>query len=105
MDILLIFAGAILLYSIYTQLNTQPAYESIIKEKNDSLKIGDYNPYILNQYTEWADEINSADVSENDIYSKPVKVERGLYGIPEEQIRLNPVSAKTIVHRRENLNL
>lgn len=105
MDILLVFAGAFLIYAIYRQSVTEPSYSNILKEKDESLQIGDYNPYILNQYTEWADEMHSADIVENDIWTKPVKRELGLYGIPEEQLKVNPVSGKTIVHRRENLNL
>lgn len=105
MDILLVFAGTILIYTIYKQFSTQQTYTDIIQEQDKSLKIGDYNPYILNQYVEWKDRMFSADVSENDIYSKPATREYGLYGITEEQIRLNPVDAKVAVNTRDNLNL
>ena len=105
MDVLLLFAGIILTYTIYKQFNSEPTYEDITKAKNETLQIGDYNPYILNQYVEWKDRMFSADVNENDIYSKPAKREHGIYGITEEQIKLNPLDAKVPVNTRENLNL
>ena len=105
MDILLVFAGTILIYTLYKQFVTEPSYEEILQSQNDTLNIGDYNPYALNQYAEWKDRIHSADVNENDIYAKPVQIETGLYAIIEDQIKLNPVDIKTIVNRRDNLNL
>lgn len=93
------------MYTIYKQSVTNPSYDDIVKRANETLNIGDYNPYILNQYVEWKDRMFSADVNENDIYSKPVNVEHGIYGITEEQIRLNEVDAKVSVNTRENLNL
>lgn len=105
MDILLVFAGTILIFTIYKQFLSEPSYESIIESQNDTLNIGNYNPYVLNQYVEWKDRINSADVNENDIYAKPTQIETGLYAITEDQIRLNPVDVKVVVNRRDNLNL
>lgn len=102
---LLVLAGGILGYAMYKQLMTEPTYEDIMKAKNEGLQIGNYNPYVLNQFVEWKDRIFSADVSENDIYSKPAQLENGIYGITEEHITLNPVDVKTIVNKRENLNL
>lgn len=105
MDALLLLAAGILLYTIYKQASTNPSYEDIVMRANETLNIGDYNPYILNQYVEWKDRMFSADVNENDIYSKPANKEFGIYGIPEEQIRLNAVDAKVPVNNRDNLNL
>lgn len=105
MDILLVFAAAILVYTIYKQSITEPSYSDILQQEDKTLKIGDYNPYILNQYVEWKDRMFSADVNENDIYAKPAQKEHGIYGITEEQIRLNPVDAKVSVNTRDNLNL
>ena len=106
MDILLLLAGGILIYAIVKQFNTEPTIADALKpDTTQELAIGDYNPYILNQYDEWKNRIHSADVTENDIYSKPANREFGPYGITEEQIRLNPVDAKVTLLRRENLNL
>lgn len=106
MDALLLIAGAILIFAIYKQATSEPTIGEVITAKQDNeLAIGDYNPYILNQYDEWKNRMFSADVTENDIYSKQANREFGLYGITEEQIRLNPVDAKVPVLRRENLNL
>lgn len=105
MDVLLLFAGAILIYTLYKQHTSNPSYESIVNAENKTLNITDYNPYVLNQYVEWKDRIHSADVAENDIYTKPYNEEHGLYSITEDQIRLNEVDVKVAVNRRDNLNL
>jgi len=105
MDLLLVFAGAILIYVVYKQAQSNPTYEDILKENNKEIYTGGYNPYVLNQYVEWKDRLFSADVNENDIYSKPAQPAHGIYGISEEHIKLNPVDAKVIVNNRENLNL
>lgn len=102
---LLVLAGGILGYAVYKQMMTEPTYEDIMKANNKGIQIYGYNPYVLNQFVEWKDRIFSADVSENDIYSKPVQRENGIYGITEEHITLNSVDVKTIVNNRENLNL
>ena len=102
---LYVLAGGILGYAIYRQMMTEPTYEDVMNAKNKGLQIGGYNPYVLNQFVEWKDRMFSADVSENDIYSKPVQQEDGIYGITEEHITLNHVDVKTIVNNRENLNL
>jgi hypothetical protein len=102
---LLFLAGGLLAYAIYKQKTTEPTYEDIIHAKNEGLAIGGYNPYVLNQYVEWKDRMFSADVNENDIYAKPAERENGIYGIPEEHIKLNPVDVKVVVNTRENLNL
>jgi hypothetical protein len=102
---LLVLAAGALAYAVYKQKTTEPTYEDIMKAKNKELQNGDYNPYALNQYVEWKDRIFSADVNENDIYSKPAQQESGIYGITEEHIKLNPVDVKVVVNNRENLNL
>lgn len=102
---LLVLAGGILGYAMYKQMMTEPTYEDIMNAKNRELSMGDYNPYVLNQYCPWKERMFSADVSENDIYSKPAQQEHGIYGITENHIKLNPVDVQTIVNRRENLNL
>lgn len=105
MDVLLLFAGVILVFTIYKQMSDQPSYTEVIEKDNERLAISEYNPYLLNQYVEWKDRMFSADVNENDIFSKPSMEERGIYGITEDQIRLNPVDAKVSVNRKDNLNL
>ena len=49
MDLLLVFAGAILIYVIYKQAATETTYDEILKKENQPLYPGDYNPYALNQ--------------------------------------------------------
>lgn len=105
MDLLLVFAGAILIYAIYKQAATETTYDEILKKENQPLYPGDYNPYALNQYVEWKDRMFSADVAENDIYTKPAGDAEGIYGISEKHIKLNPVDVKTVVNTRQNLNL
>lgn len=105
MDLLLVFAGAILFYVIYKQAKNNPTYEDILMAKNSGMELGGYNPYVLNQYVEWKDRLFSADVTENDIYSKPVEQANGIYGISEEHVMLNPVDVKVVVNTRQNLNL
>jgi hypothetical protein len=106
MDVLLLLAGTILVFAIYKQLTSEPTIADALKpDTSETLMIGDYNPYILNQYDEWKNRIHSADVQENDIYQKPVSREFGPYGITEEQVRLNAVDAKVPILRRQNLNL
>lgn len=104
MVLLALLAGTILVYAIYKQVTMEPSLEALTK-KNDTLNLEGYNPYILNQYIPWKDRINSADVAENDIWSKPVKPEFGIYGITEEHIKLNPVDGQTVLNSRINLNL
>lgn len=102
---LFVLAGGILAYAMYKQSSTEPTYADVTSGNKEGLQIGDYNPYVLNQFVEWKDRIFSADVNENDIYSKPAQQENGIYGITEEHIKLNPVDVKVVVNNRENLNL
>lgn len=104
MALLLLAAGA-LGYAIYKQSSTEKSYVEALQGNTNTLQIGDYNPYVLNQYVEWKDRMFSADVNENDIYAKPADQANGIYGITEEHIRLNPVDVKVVVNSRENLNL
>lgn len=104
MNLLVLIAGGVLIIAIYRSITSQT--DEKVDAKQDRLKIlPGYNPYILNQYIPWKDRINSADIVENDIYSKPAMRENGIYGIPEEHVKLNAVDGLTVLNNRLNLNL
>ena len=107
MAALVIIGGIILGYAIYKQNQDLGTTKEIVKayEKGDELMIGSYNPYVLNNYVPWSDRIFSADIEENKIYTKPDKIEYGLYGMTEHHIKLNPVDVNTVVSRKDNLNI
>ena len=106
MEILLLLAGGILVYAIFKQASTMKKADNVIETKQEySENMEGYNKHILNQYSEWKDEINSQDIIENHIHEKPYVTAHGLYGIPEKQLKTNPVSALVPVNTIKNLNL
>ena len=105
MDLLLVIAGAALIWAIFAHSKSEESNIKTIGSQDDTLALDGYNPYILNQYVEWKDRMFSTDVEENNIYSKPMETDYGMLGLTEEKIKLNPVDAKVVVYGRENLNL
>lgn len=95
-------------YAAYTYGKAMPSYETLEAKKNEAKPGGTlrgYNPYVLNQYQTMADVIYSADIRENDIYSKPSFETDGVYGITEDHIKLTPGDPLTVVTSRVNLNI
>lgn len=102
-----LLAAAGLGYALYSYSGTMESVESLEQKRNEARPghLPGYNAHILNQYVTMADRIYSADLKENDIYSKPDRTTDGVYGITEHHLKLNRGDATTVVNSKMNLNL
>lgn len=100
MDILILLTALALSYAVYRQNHSNTTeYNMVLYEKKGQAKLPPgYNPYILNQFQEMKDRIFSADIRENRIETKPSIHATGVYGITENQIKLHPSDAITVIY-------